>query len=172
MRRKTVRRRVMRSWLLLSNIFMLVIILAFVLNNPQKNTTKPVVLANATGSTIVFNPIDQLASVKVAVTVSLMTSLPEINAVTSQANSENVDLSLLATSQSVIPKPQVVVTTLKSQADIQPYVVESGDSVSTIANKFGVTSNSVRWSNNLNGDYATVGTKCRSRGSRRIPFRA
>jgi surface antigen len=58
----------------------------------------------------------------------------------------------------VITKPQVVATDLKSRSDIMSYVVQAGESVSSIAAKFGVTSESVRWSNNLNGDAVAAGT--------------
>jgi LysM repeat protein len=65
---------------------------------------------------------------------------------------------LAATSNDVISKPQVIETALKSSADIKDYTVRPGDTVSKIAAKFGVTSDSVRWSNNLSGDEVTVGT--------------
>ena len=56
-----------------------------------------------------------------------------------------------ADADNIISKPQVTQTALKSRDDITTYVVQPGDSVASIANKFGVTSDSILWSNNLEG---------------------
>jgi surface antigen len=53
----------------------------------------------------------------------------------------------------------VVKTDFKSNQDIKTYTVGVGDTVSSIASKFGVSSDSVRWSNNLTGDAVNAGTK-------------
>jgi surface antigen len=88
-----------------------------------------------------------------------MSSLPESTAINSQAESQAVDLARAAATDTVVSKPQIVTTELKSKADIQAYTTVSGDTVSGLAQRFGVTSDSIRWSNNLTGDAITVGTK-------------
>ncbi|HXR49677.1 MAG TPA: LysM peptidoglycan-binding domain-containing protein, partial [Verrucomicrobiae bacterium] len=69
------------------------------------------------------------------------------------------DLTIASTDDNVISKPQVVTTALKSRADIQSYTSATGDTISSVAAKFGVTSDSIRWSNNLTGDNLAAGTK-------------
>jgi surface antigen len=49
------------------------------------------------------------------------------------------------------------VTALKSRADIKDYTTVAGDTVTSVAAKFGVTSDSIRWSNGLNADGLTAG---------------
>jgi len=58
----------------------------------------------------------------------------------------------------MVAKPQVVTAGLKSNADIQSYKTVAGDTVLTLAQKFGVTSDSLRWSNNLLSDSLTPGS--------------
>ena len=160
LQRRTVRRRVIRYGLLAANLIILVGVVLFIVQNPQSATKKPVAASQST-QPAVASPLDQLASANIAVTVAQVTNLPETNSVTNVAESENIDLALSAIgSQSVIAKPQVVSTALKSKADIVHYTSVAGDTVSGLATKFGVTSNSIRWSNTLGaGDSIATGTK-------------
>ncbi len=157
LRRKAVRRRVIRGGLLLSNVIVLGIILTFVLQNPHTTGLSAPVVASETG--VAANPLDQVSSADIALTVARMGSLPETTAVTNQAQSQAADVAIAASSNNVITKPQVVATSLKSSADIQDYVTVAGDTVASIASKFGVTSDSIRWSNNITGDTVGAGLK-------------
>jgi surface antigen len=98
---------------------------------------------------VVANPLDQLSSASIALTVAQLDNLPEATAINNTAETQAAELAMASTSDSVVSKPQVVLTALKSRADIQYYITQSGDTVSSIAAKFGVTSNSIAWSNNL-----------------------
>ncbi len=160
MRRKSARKRAVRAGLLFINVAILAVILVFVLQNPRVTSdTKLSPLNNASTPPVVANPLDQLSSADIAQTVARMTSLPETTAITNQAESQSADLTIASTDDNVISKPQVVTTALKSRADIQTYTTVAGDNVASVAAKFGVTSASVRWSNNLSGDGVAIGTK-------------
>ena len=76
-----------------------------------------------------------------------------------QADSEIALLSVASTNNSVITKPQVVATSYVSNKDIKTYDVQNGDTVTSIAQKFGLSINSVLWSNNITGDSVTPGVK-------------
>src|SRR6185312_1874592 len=91
--------------------------------------------------------------------VARMSNLPETTPISNQAESQASDLTIASTDDNVISKPQVVTTALKSRADIQSYTSATGDTISSVAAKFGVTSDSIRWSNNLTGDNLAAGTK-------------
>jgi surface antigen len=156
--RKAFRRRAVRIGLLLSNVAVLGIIMAFVLQNPQSGASSPALLSKAADATPA-NPLDEVSSADIALTVARLSQLPETTAVNNQAQSQAADVAIAATNNNVVTKPQVVTTALKSSADIKDYTVQPGDSVSTIASKFGVTSDSIRWSNNLRGEAVTVGAK-------------
>ena len=158
--RKAVRRRSTRYTLLLGNVLLLAGIMIFVFRGSHNQAT-PGTLANAVdqSSAASVDPLDQLSSADIAVNVARMTSLPEAGEVVNQAISVNTEIALASSDNTVVSKPQEVLTALKSRQDIQAYVVQAGDTVESIAAKFNVTSDSIRWSNGITGDTVNAGTK-------------
>jgi len=114
--------------------------------------------AIAAGNTSAANPLDQLASAKIALTVARMGGLSETTAITNQADSQSAELTMSSAGASVVSKPQVVTTAFKTNKDIVSYTAVAGDTVSSLAAKYGVTSDSIRLSNNITGDGLRVGT--------------
>jgi surface antigen len=159
LRRKTIHRRAVRIGLVLSNVVILGVILAFVLQNPRTNGLATPALLNDTPPPAAANPLDQVSSADIAQTVAQLNGLPETTAITNQAQSQAADIAIASSDNNVVSKPQVVATALKSRADIQAYTTQAGDTISSLAAKFGVTSDSIRWSNNLSGDNVAAGTK-------------
>lgn len=106
-----------------------------------------------------LSPVDKLTASDVAVNVARATGLEETRAVTSQAQSAQVAVVMSASDTNIAAKPQIVDTSLKSWRDIKEYTVADGDTISSVAQKFGVSSDSIRWSNNLTGNALTVGSK-------------
>ena len=156
---KTVRRRAIRLGLLVSNVVILGVIVTFVLQKPQTNdSAAPLVPADAAVAANA-NPLDQLSSADIAQTVAQLNNLPETTAITNQVQSQAAEVAIASSDNNVVSKPQVIDTALKSRADIQTYTTQPGDTVSSLATKFGVTSDSIRWSNNLSGDSIAAGTK-------------
>lgn len=155
---KTIRRRAIRTGLLAVNVAIVAVIGFFVLQNPSSSSSSAALLGSSAKASAAANPLDQLSSADIALTVARMSSLPEATAINNQADSQAVELSMAQSSNNVVSKPQVVTTALKSQADIKSYKAVTSDTVSSIAVKFGVTSDSIRWSNNMTGDAVTAGT--------------
>ena len=91
----------------------------------------------ASAATPDVNPLDQVSSADIALTVARMNSLPESTAINNQAVSQAVSVARATTTDNVVSKPQVVDTALKSSADIQSYTAASGDTVSSLAQRFG-----------------------------------
>ena len=161
MRRQAVRKRTIRMALLASNVLVLGIILAFVLHNPQSQSATKASVASSSSAETVANPLDQVSSADIALTVARLGSLPETTAINNQAQSQAAEIALATYNNNVISKPQVVATALKSSADIKDYTVVAGDTISSIATKFGVTSDSIRWSNGLSGEAVAAGRALR-----------
>lgn len=86
-----------------------------------------------------------------------LTDLPEAVAITNQADSEATQLAITATENKIVAKPQIVATSLKSAKDIIAYSSVDGDTISALAAKFGVTSDSIRWSNGLSAEKIPAG---------------
>jgi surface antigen len=159
LRRKSTRRRSVRIGLITANVVILAIVVVFVAQNPSSASETKSAALSSTQPSAVVNPLDQLSSADIALTVARMSSLPEATAVSNQAESQAADLTSATSNGAVLEKPQVVSTALKSKADIKTYVTKPGDTLGTLAAQFGVTSNSIRWSNGLSSDTITAGTK-------------
>lgn len=155
-----MRQRAVRYSLLAINVVLLAGVAIFVVRQQSNASSVRMALNAASANTgVVTDPLDQLSSADIAVNVARATALPETTAVTNQAESVNAELAITQTSNTVIAKPQVVATAFKSNKDIQTYIAQNGDSVSSVAAKFGVTSDSIRWSNALKGDTVDPGQK-------------
>ncbi len=158
-KRTARRRRTIRLTLLVGNVIVLAVIALLVVQNAKSGAAvKPVTLeGSAALNPAVANPLDQLSSADIALTVAQLSDLPETTAVANQAQSQAANLAIISNSDDVLTKPQVVATALKSRADIQDYVTQAGDTVASLAAKFGVTSNSILWSNGLSGNALAAG---------------
>jgi peptidoglycan endopeptidase LytE len=150
----------MRTGFWLLNVAIVALVLFVVVQSPKTQplaSSGPFPGADTPAATV--NPLDQVSSTNIALTVAQSSNLPETTAVANQAQTATANVAISGTQGNVVAKPQVVTTALKSRADIQTYVTLSGDSVSSVAAKFGITSDSVRWSNGLTGDAVAPGTK-------------
>lgn len=157
MAHKLSRRRYIRFFVLGVNLLILAAVITFVARDSQASgvvTTASL----ATANTAQTQPLDQLSSADIAVTLAEMTNLPESSAVINQAQTVSADLAVSVPNNVVVSKPQEVATALKSRQDISTYTVQAGDTVTSIAAKFDITANSVLWSNGLRSNTVTVGT--------------
>ncbi|HET9098034.1 MAG TPA: LysM peptidoglycan-binding domain-containing protein [Candidatus Saccharimonadales bacterium] len=155
-----LRRKPLRAGAIALNVAIIASIGFFLINSPKTNGLSLGSLANSTSSQTSneVNPVDQVSASDIALTVAQMNDLPEATAVANQAQTAAADAVASASTDNVVEKPQVVATALKSKADIVDYTTVSGDSVSSLATKFGITSNSIMWSNGLTSDSLTAGT--------------
>ncbi len=144
---KKHRKKMIRFGLLGANLALLVGVISFVANNPGSGQA---VRQNAlSGDTMAANPLDQLSSSDIAVHLANMASLPESVAIANQADTISVQMAVSSADNTIVAKPQVVNTDSKSYLDIEKYIVKPGDTFASLAAKFGVTSDSIRWSNDL-----------------------
>ncbi|HSH18766.1 MAG TPA: CHAP domain-containing protein [Candidatus Saccharimonadales bacterium] len=140
------------------NLLLLAGVLSFVLlGHASDGRGAAVNVASAQASDRVANPLDQVSSADIAVNIARLSALPETTAIVNQADSVNTELMLTPAGTSIVDKPQIVATALKSKKDIRTYVTVPGDTVTSVATKFGVTSDSVRWSNNLASNSVNAG---------------
>lgn len=153
------KKRTVRYFLLTANLLLLAAVVWFV--------SQGSISSNAVNSSsVVLNkdeeitdPLDKLSSADIAVHVARITRLDESVAVVNHADSVNAQLSVAPAEEMIVAKPQIVTTSLKSKKDIVIYVSVEGDTVASVAQKYNVTSDSIRWSNRLTGDSIAVGTE-------------
>jgi surface antigen len=148
--------RLKKSAIVFANFLIIVVIASLVVNNSKTASVSASSLNNSDASSV--NPLDQVSSSDIALTVAQVSNLPEATAVANQSQSAAADLAMAATANTVVAKPEVVTTALKSKADIFGYKTSAGDSVASLAAKFGVTSNSIMWSNGLTSNTLNANT--------------
>lgn len=157
LKRKSSRKRLIRYGLIAANVVVLAVVIAVVTGTSHNNHLAASSVLAATDENT--GPIDGLTSYDIAANVARVTDLPESKAIDNQAQSARVAVAVSASDTNVAVKPQIVGTALKSKEDIKVYIVQAGDTATSIAQKFGVTSDSVKWSNNLSSDSVAAGTK-------------
>lgn len=131
---------------------------------PQREAS--VVTAGADGQTGVKNPValsqitavDSLMATSIGATIANATDLPVANNVANLSTSLATESMLAQTETNVISKPQVVQITASS-VSIQEYVTVAGDTIPSVAQKFGLSAQTVRWANGMTDDAVEPGRK-------------
>lgn len=159
---KRARRRTVRYSLIVGNFALIIGVGALIANaatisGEQRDYTAVSSFTGASSEPVV-GPIDQVSSADIAVAVAETVQLTESVAVANQSDSIKTMNAITPAESAVVAKPQVVATGGASN-EIIKYVVQAGDTVPSVAAKFNITSDSVRWSNELRGDALTPGTE-------------
>ncbi len=133
-----------------------------VLLAPRFFTTDEVV--GESFSVRVFNPdssisVDEVTSANVAKIIANDADMIVAGNVNNLASNVEAKVELAISEQSYVAKPQIVETQSRSIEDIIEYTVKEGETVSSIAEKFGITSDTVRWANDLTGSLVAEGKK-------------
>ncbi|HUD07232.1 MAG TPA: CHAP domain-containing protein [Candidatus Saccharimonadales bacterium] len=152
--------KLVRRSVLAGSLVLVMAILGIVIHSSGNNQLAAESVAmNAQGESpsSTINPLDQLSTADIAVQVARMTGIYEATSVANLADSDNAQTQVASNNSLVVSKPEVIATALKSRQDIVKYVVQPGDTLASLAVKFGVTSNSIIWSNSLANGNVTAG---------------
>jgi surface antigen len=152
-------RRLVRYSLAGLNVMLLLGIAWFTLGTPNHGQPLGAQGVVSAGRDASAEPLDQLSSADIAASASIAVGLYETPGVVNQADSVKAEQTIAPADSTVIAKPQALSAPLKSRRDIKEYVVQPGDTVSSIASKFSVTSDSIMWSNNLRSNTLSAGNK-------------
>lgn len=154
------KRKFGKKSIIAGNVVLLAVVAGFVLvNHSTSQTVRNSTVNNITASaSSISSPLDQLSSAQIALQAAQMTKLPELTMVRNQADSATASLSVVPGDTNILAKPQVVSTAQKSRYDIIHYTAQNGDTVESLAAKFNVSANAIRWSNNLTGDNLHAGS--------------
>jgi N-acetylmuramoyl-L-alanine amidase len=135
-----------------------VVVGAFVVNAQEASPSNFQPIASpAAGRGNAVKPLDSLSSADVAVHVARLTGLQESTAVVNKADTVSAQLAVASGDDKVAVKPQIVGAGLKSKKDIKNYKSVEGDTVTSLAAKFGINADTIRLSNGLTGDAIPVG---------------
>lgn len=155
---RRAKRRVTRFAIIMANFAIVGVVGLIAVNangsNPRSASASQSQALYQTGNS---KPLDSLSSADMAVHVARLTGLQEATAVANKADTVNAQLAVAAADDTVVAKPQIVGAGLKSKKDIKDYKTIEGDTVPSLAAKFGVTPDTIRFSNNITGDTIAVG---------------
>lgn len=157
---KKSQKRLIRFSIVSANLLLVVVVGMVVTKTPSNSSNYQSVRSTASAEAIVDDsarPLDTLASTDVAVHIARLVKMEESTAVVNKADTASAQLAVASSDDQVLAKPQIVSTALKSKKDITTYVAVQGDTVSSVATKFGITPDTVRFSNNLTGEEIPVG---------------
>ncbi len=153
-------RRIVRYGLVSLNVAMLVAIAWFTLGSTYQGRPLGRQGVVAPVDNTATEPLDQLSSADIALQAAVAAGLdPEfgITPVANQSHTVRSELALAPADTAVVAKPLIVPTNFKSRKDIKEYIVQPGDTVASVAAKFGVTSDSIMWSNGLRANSLAEG---------------
>ncbi len=131
------------------NLIIIFLVILIVFNSDRASLLKVSGANQLNSSTTVIDPLDQLSSADIALTVAKMTNLPETTAIANQAQSQQAEIAMAGANQTVMSKPQIVQTNLKTNSDIIKYTVKNNQTLTEISKLFGVSVSSIMASNNL-----------------------
>jgi len=102
--------------------------------------------------------VNDVVASSIAAEVATATNLSIAPSVASLAISTQIQSELPTSDDSSISKPQIIQLSSASRK-ITNYTVVSGDTADSIATKFGITKETLKWSNNMTSDAVTVGAR-------------
>lgn len=131
-------------------------ILAFNRFSTTQSEAVPMAALAGTGAQIV---LDEVASAGIAAGVAEMSGLLVADEAIEYAEGLQGESELTAVAEDEVLKPQIVKTDAKTRQDIEKHVVKKGEDLSKIANTYNVTTDTIKWANNLTDDTVDPGTK-------------
>lgn len=154
------KKRVIRYGLVGVNVALLFGIAAFVIFVRSGEGGSPTPLASSASiSEEISDPLDTLSSADIAVHIAHLVRMDETVAVVNHADSQDDTLNIVPSDAQIVAKPQIVSTELKSKEDIRVHTVADGETIDNIAEKFGVTGDSIRWSNDITSTRLVAGVE-------------
>jgi surface antigen len=152
------KKRAIRYSLVIVNVALFIGVASFIVaNRPNSSNAPAPTLLSTKLSKDLTDPLDVISGADIAVNIAQLTSLDEKIAVTNNADSVNTQLDTVPSDTQVVSKPQIVKTELKSIQDVTSYTTVEGDTVTSVARQFGVTTNSIKWSNSLTEESLSAG---------------
>lgn len=143
--------------LIVFHLVLVIIVASFIFISSQRDVGASQSLIKRTVDAEASAVIDAVASAEIAASVAKTSNLSIKDSVANQADSLSAQVDFATVNDSYLAKPQVIATDIKTKNDIITYTTVDGDTVGSLAAKFNITSDTIRWANNLTGDKLTAG---------------
>lgn len=140
-----------------TGVFLLIVSVVWIGYQPPEQSDVMANVATSVGSPASDQPsVDEIVAINVAAKIASSANLPVASNIANQAVSLSVQSELAQTSSDAIVKPQIAQMSAGSRT-IETYKTQKGDTVTSIAEKFGISQNTVKWANNLSSDSVDEG---------------
>lgn len=143
-----------------ASVFVLLVsIIAVGYRAPQEASATTATVANAAEITADQPAVNDVLATDIAASVAQATDMAVAPNVAELAVSTRVQSEYQSASgdSSTISKPTIVEVSAASR-NITSYAVEPGDTVASVAEKFGLSTNTIKWANNLTGNKIAAGS--------------
>lgn len=111
----------------------------------------------ATSTTSEKASVDQLTAANLVTDLAEATDLPSAGELRETTTTLYIKKQLSQNDAEVISKPQIVQPETSSERGITTYVTKEGDTMETVAQKFSISSQTLRWANNMTSDAVEPG---------------
>ena len=101
--------------------------------------------------------VDQLAAASAVTNLAEATNLPVAGDLREATTTLYIKKQLAQSDAEVISKPQIVQPTTSSERGVTTHVVAEGENLATIAEKYSVSPQTLRWANNTTSDSVAAG---------------
>lgn len=141
-----------------TGVFLLIVSVVWIGYQPPEQSHLVANVASSVSTSTDGQPsVDEIVAVNVAAKIAENANLPVASNIANQAVSLSVQSELAQSNNgSAIVKPQIVQPTASNRT-VETYEAQKGDTVTSIASKFGISQNTVKWANNLSGDSVSEG---------------
>ena len=164
----TVHRRVkwpkLSAWVAYVGVFAVIVAMIAVGYQPPQQTAQDNTVASATQATIETpivvkgDSVDKLIATDVASNIAEQTNMPIADNVAERAASLAIESELAQTDNTAIIKPQIIQPVIATR-DVVTYTVKKSDTMTSIANAYGVSAKTIRWANDMSDNSISTGVK-------------
>ncbi len=142
-----------------SAFLLLIAVVAIGYQSPQKASSQVAVTTpqiDTSNSDDVAPSVDELVATDVAADLASRANLPVATNIANASISLTAKSELAQTDTSAITKPQIIQPN-STRTETISYTTKQGDTVPSIAALYGITPDTVRWANDINGDAVESG---------------
>ena len=139
-------------------VFLLVMSIVAIGYQPpeQLNTAARAANSGTSSDSQTMSAIDDLVATNLAANIAQTANLPVAANVANLSQSIAAESVLVKADDTIVSKPQIVEPSA-SNREIQEYKTEAGDNVQMVADKYNVSSQTIKWSNSLDSDALEAG---------------
>ncbi len=147
-----------RGRIILQSALVIVVLGFLVLGSRTNNSSGEPTVARV-GEYASVTTLDEVSAADVAATIARDANLLIADNVQNKADSLTALVEFTAAEGAYLDKPQIVATEAKTNQDILEYTTQKNDTIDTIARRFNITSDTIRWANDVSGNIVSEGRK-------------